>query len=90
MFYIDFAAIHKVHQALDVFETTVAHQYYWILAVHTARTENRIKVRAARAQHHPMGAQQLSLAGNCHVTEAAAIEKLREHRLQIAVMVFPT
>lgn len=89
MFHVDLAAVHEVDERLHVLEPTVAHQNDRILAVHVAVAEDRIEVGAARAQDDPVGAQRLALARDRHVAEAAAVEQLREHRLQIAVVILP-
>lgn len=93
MLNIDLPPVHKVNQTLHVLEPTIAHQNDWILAVVAdavrIRAEDRIEVRAAGAQHHAVGAQRLALASERHVAEAAPIEQIAEHRLQVAVVELP-
>lgn len=89
MFDINFAAIHELDQTPNVLELAVLHDDDRIL-VCVAIREDRIEECAARAQHDPVRFDGLALARERHVTEAAAVQQLREHRLQVAVMILPS
>lgn len=89
MVHIDFALVHELDQASDILEAAVTHQNDRILAVEVVVAEDGLEVRAASAQHDAMRAQRLALARNRHVAEAAAVQQLREHVLQIVLVVLP-
>lgn len=88
MFHIYLALIHKIQQALDILELAVTHHNNRFF-LHTAIGQDRIKVGAARTQHHTMCLQSLSFASNGHIAKTATIEQLCKHVLQITVVELP-
>lgn len=86
--HIDLALVHELNEALDLGKCHILHYDNRITFAGIVR-EHRIKEGAAGAQDHAMGPYQLTLARQGHVTEAASVQQLREHRLQITVMVLP-
>lgn len=88
MFNIDFPLVHKLDQAANVIEFTIFHYDYGIF-VGVSICQYGIKKCAACTQNHSMCAQCSSLAGQCYIAKRFTIQQLREHGLQIAVVILP-
>lgn len=88
MLHIDLALVHELDETLDLGEGDILHDDYRITFAGIVR-QHRVEEGAARTEHHTMGPYQLALAGERHIAEASAVQQLREHRLQIAMMVLP-
>lgn len=88
MLHIDLALVHEIDQTFDVVEASVLHDDDGILLVGVFR-QDRVKVDAAGAQDDPVCLDRLLLTGQCDIAEAAPVQQVREHGLQITVMVLP-
>lgn len=88
MLHIDLALVHELNETLDLRKCNILHYDYRIPFAGIIR-EHRIEEGAAGAQDDTMCPYQLTLTRQGHITEATSVQELREHGLQITVMVFP-
>lgn len=88
MLHIDLALVHELNETLDLGKCNILHDDYRITFVGIVR-EHRIEEGAAGAQYDAMRPYQLALARQRHIAETTAVQQLREHGLQITVMVLP-
>lgn len=75
MFHIYLAFIHEFNQTLDIGECDILHYNYRIPLTRIIR-EHCVEEAAAGAEHYAMSAYQLSLTGQCHITETATVQEL--------------
>lgn len=75
MLHIDLALVHELDETLDLGKGHVLHDDDRIPFAGIVG-EDRVEEGAAGAQDDPMGADQLTLTGQGHIAEAAAIQEL--------------
>jgi len=88
MLHIDFPLVHELDEALDLRKGHILHNDDRITFAGIVG-EHGVEEGAAGAEDDSVGADELTLAGQGHVAEATAIQKLGEHGLQIAMVVLP-
>lgn len=85
--HVDLTLVHEFDGGLQFRPFNVSHYHDWMLA--RVLEEERLKIGAARGQHHFMGFDGVAIAGQCHVDEGLALQELIEDVGQIRLVVVP-
>lgn len=88
MFNVDFSFVHKLHKAFNVNILNILHYKDGILFF--VLWENAFEVGTASREHYFVGLYCSAFTGQSHITKGLPVQELREHCLEVRMMVPPS